>query len=58
MIAVKNLKYDQVDINNTFIKIFLKYNIYMSLSKRYSVLENIIFKIKKNLYGLKQTAKN
>lgn len=58
IVALKDLKYYQIDINNAFIELFLKEKIYIKSSPNVNISFGQVLLIKQSLYGLKQTAKN
>ena len=58
IVALKNLKCHQVNINNVFIESFLKEIIYMKFSLEINLFSRQVLLIRRNLYELKQTIKN
>jgi len=58
IVALKNLECHQVNVNNIFMKFFLKKTIYITLSFKINVASNYILYILCSLYDLKQAAQN
>ena len=58
IVALKNLKCHQVNVNNVFTKSFLKKKIYMKAFSEITLASSEIFQIRRSLYELKQAAKN
>ena len=58
VIVIKDLKYYQVDVNNAFTEIYLKHDIYMSPPSGYDIGSELVLKIERSLYRLRQAAKN
>ena len=58
LIALKNLKCHQVDVNNAFTEFFLKKTIYMAPPPDVDVISDHILCILCSLYGLKQVARD
>ena len=58
IVALKDLEYYQVNINNAFINFFLKKIIYMKSSSNVNLSSNQALLIRRNLYDLKQTARD
>ena len=58
LVALENLKYYQVDINNTFTESINTKMIYISLSDKVQTVKEHVLKILKDLYSLKQAAYN
>ncbi len=56
IIALENLKCHQVNVNNIFMKFFLKKTIYITLSFKVNVASNCVLYILCSLYDLKQAA--
>ena len=54
LIAIKDLKTKQVDINNAFTKLLLKYLIYINVSSSVNVKQREYLRLLQSLYGLKQ----
>jgi len=58
LVALKDLKCHQIDVNNVFIKLFLKKTIYITLSFKIRTIFNCILCILHSLYDLKQAIRN
>ena len=58
LVALKDLKCHQVDVNNAFTEFFLKKTIYMTPPPDVDVTSDQILHILCSLYGLKQTTRN
>jgi len=58
IVALKNLKCHSVNVNNIFIKFFLKKTIYITLSFKVNITFNHILHILCSLYNLKQIMQN
>ncbi len=58
IVALKNLECHQVNVNNVFMKFFLKKTIYITLSSKVNVASNHVLCILHSLYDLKQAAQN
>ena len=58
LVALKNLKCHQVDVNNAFTEFFLKKIIYMTSSSDVDVTSDQILHILCSLYDLKQITRN
>jgi len=58
IIILKNLECHQVNVNNIFMKFFLKKTIYIALSSEVNVTSNYILHILHSLYDLKQVTQN
>ena len=58
IVALKNLKCYQVNVNNVFIEFFLKKMIYIKFSFEINLFSKQMLLIRRNLYELKQTIKN
>jgi len=58
IVALKNLECHQVNVNNVFMKSFLKKTIYMTLPPEVNVAPDHVLHILRSLYGLKQAAQD
>ncbi len=58
LIALKDLECHQININNVFIKSFLKKTIYIILSLKIITISNYTLYILHSLYDLKQAVKD
>ena len=58
IVALKDLKCHQIDVNNAFTEFFLKKKIYMQPFSDVNVSLDQVLLIKRNLYDLKQTARD
>ncbi len=58
LVALKDLKYHQININNVFTESFLKKTIYITSSLKVITTSNCILCILHNLYDLKQAVKD
>ena len=58
IVALKDLKCHQVNVNNAFIESFLKEKFYMKFSSRVNLRLDETFLIRRNLYDLKQAIKD
>ncbi len=58
IVALKNLKCHQVNINNVFMKFFLKKTIYITFFSKINIASNCILYILHSLYNLKQVTQN
>ncbi len=58
IVALKNLEWHQVNVNNIFMKFFLKKTIYIALSSEVNVAPNCVLHILRSLYGLKQATQD
>ena len=58
IVALKNLKCHQVNVNNVFTEFFLKKTIYITFSFEINVASNCILYILYSLYDLKQVTQN
>jgi len=58
IVALKNLECHQVNVNNIFMKFFLKKTIYIILSSKVNIASNCVLHILCSLYDLKQAAQN
>ena len=53
IITLKDLKYHQINVNNVFIKSFLKKMIYMKSSSNVKLFSNQVLFIRRSFYDLK-----
>ena len=58
VVAIKNLKYHQIDVSNAFTETSLKHDIFMQAPPGYDISEKMVLKVDRSLYGLKQAAKD
>ena len=58
IVALEDLKCHQIDVNNAFTESFLKKKIYMQPSSGVDIASDQVLFIKRNLYELKQTARD
>jgi hypothetical protein len=58
LIAIEDLKCHAVDINNAFIELTLKEEIYMVAPPRMDIPLGCVLKVLRLLYGLKQAARD
>jgi len=58
LIALKDLKCYQINVNNVFTKSFLKKIIYITSSLKVTTISNCILHILHSLYNLKQAIKD
>ena len=58
LVALKDLKYHQININNIFIKLFLKKTIYITSSSKVTTIFNHTLYILCSLYDLKQAVRD
>jgi len=58
IIALKNLEYHSVNVNNIFIKFFLKKTIYITFFSEINITSNYILHILHSLYDFKQITQN
>ncbi len=58
IIALKNLECHQVNVNNIFMKFFLKKTIYITSFSKVNVASNCVLHILHSLYDLKQVTQN
>ena len=58
VVAIENLEYYQIDVSNAFTETLLKHDIFMQAPSGYDIPEKIVLKVDRNLYGLKQAAKD
>ncbi len=58
LIALKDLKYHQINVNNIFTELFLKKIIYITSSLKITITSNCTLYILYNLYDLKQAVRN
>jgi len=58
IVALKNLKCHQADVNNIFTEFFLKKIIYITFSFEVNVAPNCVLHILCSFYDLKQVAQN
>ncbi len=58
LVALKDLKCHQINVNNVFTESFLKKIIYITLSLKIIIISNYILHILKSLYDLKQAVKD
>ena len=56
MVAAENLHLEQLDVKTAFLHGDFEKDLYMIQSERFTVQgqENLVYKLRKNLYGLKQ----
>ncbi len=58
LVALKDLEYHQINVNNVFIESFLKKTIYITLFFKVITIFNCILHILHSLYDLKQAIKD
>jgi len=58
LVALKDLKCHQIDVNNVFTKSFLKKTIYITSSLRVTTISNCVLCILCSLYDLKQAVRD
>jgi len=58
LVALKDLKYHQINVNNIFTESFLKKTIYITLSLKVITIFNYILHILCSLYDLKQAIRD
>ncbi len=58
LVALKDLKYHQVNVNNVFTELFLKKTIYIILFFKITTTFNYILHILHSLYDLKQAVRD
>jgi len=58
LVALKDLKYHQINVNNVFIKSFLKKTIYITSSFKVTIIFNCTLCILHSLYDLKQAVRD
>ena len=60
MMAVENLHLEQLDVKTTFLHVHLEEDLYMIQPKGFIVQgqENLVCKLRKSLYGLKQVPRH
>ena len=56
--AVRNIEYYQVDVNNAFIESVLKEKIFIAASKGVDYLRGKVLRVLRSLYSLKQAARD
>ncbi len=58
LVALKNLKYHQINVNNIFTESFLKKTIYITSSLKVITIFNCVLCILHSLYDLKQAVRD
>ncbi len=58
LVALKDLKYHQINVNNVFIKSFLKKTIYITSSFKVTIIFNCTLCILHSLYDMKQAVRD
>jgi hypothetical protein len=53
IIIKQDLKYYQIDVNNAFIKLYLKKEIYLVVPDGIKITSGKVLRLQKSLYGLK-----